>query len=118
MAKLEHEFRGNFWEFLTLLENSIMRDSMSAHLEDASDRTMGDAMCAIRVFERYSWLGGNRVSLNITLLGKDDRLFLSAIASGGSQAMFFKINTIGENAFLDSVRRVVRNYSSQSGRGF
>ena len=36
--------------------------------------------------------------------GSGDALFLSAIASGGSQAMFFKVNTWGESAFLDSIR--------------
>ena len=60
--------------------------------------------CAVRVYERYSAIGGNRVSMNVTLVGEGDHLFLSAITSGGSQAMFFKINTWGEDAFLDCLR--------------
>ena len=64
---------------------------------------MGPVRCAVRVYERYSALGGNRVSMAVTLLGNGQELFLSAITSGGSQAMLFKINTWGEGAFLDTL---------------
>ena len=52
--------------------------------------------------------GGNRVSMSLTLAGENGRLFLSAITSGGSQAVWFKVNTVGEEAFLDTIREVVR----------
>ena len=39
-----------------------------------------------------------------------DKLLLSAITSGGSQAMFFKINTFGESAFLDKLVEIVDSY--------
>jgi len=54
--------------------------------------------------------GGNRVSLNITLIGKDDDLFVTAITAGGSQAIFFKINTIGEGRFLDCAVKIIEDY--------
>ena len=44
------------------------------------------------------------MSLNITLFQNDkDPVQLSAITAGGSQAVFFKINTWGEEAFLDKL---------------
>lgn len=48
-------------------------------------------------------MGGNRVSMNVTLVGKGEELFLTAITSGGSQAVFWKINTMGEEAFLQTL---------------
>jgi len=66
--------------------------------------------CAVRVYERYSMLGKNRVSLNITLIGEGDKLFLSMISAGGSQAVFFKINTLGEESFLQKAIGVVEKY--------
>ena len=39
--------------------------------------------------------------------GGEDRLHLTAITAGGSQALFFKLNTFGEEAFLDTLARVV-----------
>ena len=53
---------------------------------------------------------GNRVSLNLTLVGNGPRLFLSAITAGGSQAMLFKINTLGEEAFLDKVEALLNGW--------
>ena len=41
------------------------------------------------------------------LMGRGNELKVSAITSGGSQAMLFKINTFGEEAFLDTVREAI-----------
>ena len=51
--------------------------------------------------------GENRVSMSLTLAGSDGEYFLSAITSGGSQGMFFKMNTMGEEAFLETIAEVV-----------
>ena len=68
----------------------------------------GSTRCSVRVFERYSALGSNRVSLNVTLFqGADGTIHLSAITSGGSQAVFFKINTFGEEAFLNKLEQLL-----------
>lgn len=37
----------------------------------------------------------------------DNPIRLSAITAGGSQAVFFKINTIGEESFLDDVKNLL-----------
>ena len=107
MAKLEKTITGDFNEILRRIEDGILNGSVSASLEESSDFRMGDIRCSVRVFERYSYMGGNRVSLNVTLLGKDNTVCVSAITSGGSQAMFFKINTFGEEAFLDKLREIL-----------
>mgnify|MGYP007016952951 CR=1 FL=1 len=67
MAKIERYINENFDQLLSKIENGIINGSMSATLEDASDFRSGTARCSVRVFERYSYAGGNRVSLNITL---------------------------------------------------
>lgn len=108
MAKLETTLQGNFEELLERVENGILEGSLSASLEDGSDFTAGTARCSVRVFERYSYAGGNRVSLNVTLFQDGDGpVQLSAITAGGSQALFFKINTWGEEAFLDKLRELL-----------
>ena len=111
MAKYEKHLTGDFDEFLNLVSDSVLNGSMSASHEDGSDWTSGEVRCAVRVFERYSMMGGNRVSMNVTLVGKGDELFLSAITSGGSQAVFWKINTMGEESFLEKLVRVVEDYA-------
>ena len=108
MAKIEKTINGDFTELLHTIEQGIMQGSVSASLEEYSDFSNGDARCSVRVFERYSWSGGNRVSLNITLFqNANGPVFLSAVTSGGSQGMFFKMNTLGEEAFLDKLRELL-----------
>lgn len=108
MAKLEQMINGDFSSIINRIENGIVRGSMSASLEDSSDFTDGGSRCSVRVFERYSAFGGNRVSMNVTLFqAGNGPIHLSAITSGGSQAMFFKMNTLGEEAFLDKLREIL-----------
>uniref|UniRef100_UPI004057C244 DUF6054 family protein n=1 Tax=Acetatifactor sp. TaxID=1872090 RepID=UPI004057C244 len=108
MAKLERTLNGDFEQILNKIESGIINGSMSASLEDTSDFVNDDARCSVRVFERYSYMGGNRVSLSVTLFQNGTGpIHMSAITSGGSQAMFFKMNTMGEEAFLDKLREII-----------
>lgn len=98
----------NFDTLLRKLEHAIPDSSWSAELEAGSDFKEGSARCSVRVFERYSMVGGNRLSLTLTLFQNgDEPIRLSAIAAGGSQAVFFKMNTLGEDAFLKDVKQLL-----------
>lgn len=108
MAKLETTLTGNFVDWLTKIEDGILGTSASASLEESSDFIYDNARCSVRVFERYSYTGSNRVSLSVILFQSGNNpINLSAIASGGSQALFFKFNTWGEEAFLDKLRQIL-----------
>lgn len=108
MAKLEWILDGTMSQWLSKIEVGIVRGSMSASLEDSSDFTSGPAKCSVRVFERYSYVGSNRVSLSVTLFQVGDGpIHMSAITAGGSQGVLFKINTLGEEAFLDKLRELL-----------
>jgi len=108
MAKLEQTIYGNFDQLLSQIEDGIINGSVSASLEDSSDFYEGGARCSVRVFERYSYMGGNRVSMNVTLFQVGNGpIHLTAITAGGSQALFFKVNTFGEEAFLDKLREIL-----------
>ena len=111
MAKIECELFGNFDEILEKLNTAVLEGSQSAALEEFSDFVTPDMQCAIRAYGRYSWSGNGRVSLNITLIESGGKIFLSAISTGGSQAVFFKLNTIGEENFLSTIKWVVDMYS-------
>ncbi|HPX92818.1 MAG TPA: DUF6054 family protein [Bacillota bacterium] len=116
MAKYERYLTGDFDSLLNHLHLDITRGSVSASYEDGSDLFMGPVRIAVRVYERYSWIGGNRVSLNLMVAGEGNQLRLSAITSGGSQAIFFKINTFGEEAFLDKCIESVERYLAKTVR--
>ncbi|HOJ36316.1 MAG TPA: DUF6054 family protein [Clostridiales bacterium] len=110
MAKYEATLRGDFNIILKDIEDTVMRKSLSASFEDGSFYQDGDTAFAFRVYERYSYFGNNRVSLSILLFKKGDDIKFSAITSGGSQAVFFKINTVGEQNFLSTIIDTVEKY--------
>jgi len=112
MAKYERELRGDFDELLRRLDEGILRGSASDSFEDGRDYQSGQVRCAVRVYERYSMMGSGRLSMSITLVCNGDELFVTAITAGGSQAVFFKINTIGENSFLRHATDIIDDYAA------
>ena len=108
MAKLEKTLNESFDSVLRRVEEAVMQ-SVSATLEDSCDWRTENSRCAVRVYERYSYMGGNRVSMNVTLFQAGNAVRLCAITSGGSQALFFKVNTLGEETFLDTLKDVIRH---------
>ena len=110
MAKYERIVQGDFDEILNRLDSAVLGGSISASFEDGSDYAQGDFRCAVRVYERYSYTGNNRVSMSLTLVGGNVRYYLSVITSGGSQGLFFKINTWGEEAFLETIEEVLEDF--------
>ena len=100
MAKYEKHLTGNFDEVLNAVTDGVLNGSMSASYENGSDWTNGTVRCAVRVFERYSYMGGNRVSMNVTLVGND-------------RDVFFKLNTLGEESFLEKLVPIVENYKKR-----
>lgn len=110
MAKVEKILTGSFDEWLQRIEKGILDGSITADLEDSSDFVSpdGKSRCSIRVFERYSMVGDNRLSMSVTLFQDSDGVIhLSGITSGGSRAAFFKINTFGEEAFLENLEDII-----------
>ena len=109
MAKLTGSFVGdhNYRYLVDTVTRGILDASATASLEESWDTDTGTVRCSVRVFERYSYTGGNRVSMSLTFLQTGDTIQYCAITSGGSQAVFMKLNTWGEEAFLDTFRDVL-----------
>lgn len=110
MAKFECTLRGDYDQALNYFHNGILQGSMSASFEDESYIQFAGVRCTVRVYERYSMTGGNRLSMTLTLVGDGERLYLSGITAGGSQGVLFKFNTFGEEAFLDTLRELAQRW--------
>ena len=107
MAKWEKQLNGDFDSILQRIEQGILRGSISASLEASSDFRQGTARCSVRVFERFSYMGGNRLSMSVTLFQNDGPICISAVTAGGSQGVFLKVNTWGEDAFLEKLKELI-----------
>ena len=109
MAKYERKFKGDFYSFVSKLNDKILKGSASASYEDGSFFEYGNVTCAVLVYERYSAFGQNRVSATVSVFAAGNDITVNVITSGGSQAMLFKINTIGEESFLSAVEKAIES---------
>lgn len=112
MVLYEHRLRGDADALLSAIEDSVMR-SVTAKREASSDLTVGDARMVIRTYERFSATGASRVSLTISVLAHGDELAVVAVSAGGSQAVFFKMNIFGEQAFLKLARTAIDGFAAR-----
>ena len=110
MAKLECTLRGDYDQALDYFDKGILEGSASASFEEQSYFEIDGVRVTVRVYERYSWVGGNRLSLTLTFVGDGEDIHLSGITAGGSQGVFLKFNTWGENAFLDELHALVQGW--------
>lgn len=111
MAHTDLELTGDVDRFITHLDREITTGSVTAKVESRAEHRIGDARMTVRVYERYSALGGNRLSLSVSVLAVGERMRVSLIASGGSTGMFWKVNTFGEDAFLEKALAAARRYA-------
>jgi hypothetical protein len=111
MSHYECDLTGDVEALIAHLDSAIVAGSISANVENGADRRIGDARMVVRVYERYSAMGGNRVSLSIAVLAVGQQLSVSAITSGGSQAVFWKLNTFGEEAFMEKAVDALGSFS-------
>lgn len=102
MAKYEKYGKGNFDIVVSKIHQAIMSGSATVSHEESSKRKIGNAEIVVNAYERYAYFGKNRTSLTVTVVGSEEDIFVSAIATGGSQAVFFKVNTWSEASFLDT----------------
>lgn len=110
MAKYEVDIQADFDSFKNYLHQVVMSKSMTASLEEEACGMIGSVRYWVVAYERYSYTGNNRLSMNITLIGDGHQLKLIATSTGGSQAVLFKINTWGEEAFLNTLKEAVQTY--------
>ena len=109
MAKLERTLKCDLDMLLHDIDQGI-RESISASLEEMTDYDIPGGRIALRVYERYSYFGGNRVSLTVLAVKQGDTVRVCGASSGGSQGVFFKLNTVGESSFLGKLSHILDRY--------
>ena len=114
MAKYTAHVAGDFGQIVDFIDIELHSQSASLSLEESFDRNVQGWRISQRVYERFSYAGGNRASLSVLFIEVPDGVDICGIATGGSQAVFFKINTLGETAFLETLQTAVQRWNDQS----
>ena len=86
MAKFECTLQGDYDQALRYFHNGILNGSMSASFEDESYFQSAGVRVAVRVYERYSWSGGNRRTLTLPLGGQGFRVYCPASPPGAARS--------------------------------
>ena len=110
MARFQATLTGDRKALVAHLDEVILGRSMSADREEAVEQQVGDASMIVLVYERFSALGGNRLSLTVSILAVGTDLAVTMVGAGGSRAVFFKINTAGESSFLRVGRAALESF--------
>lgn len=106
MAKYKKNIIGDFETVYNHIKRDILYTSTSSSLEEEII-TKGNIKIGILTFERYSYSGGNRLSLNVVIISENDSIDIIGTSAGGSNGLFFKFNTLGEEAFLDKLKESI-----------
>ena len=115
MAKYTDHLTGDFDQIVQFIHEDLWQQSASISLEETYETTIDDKRIEQRVYERFSYTGGNRASLSVLFTETEDGADVCGIATGGSQAVFWKINTWGEAAFLETLESAVNRWKSNAG---
>jgi|SRR3954465_1868087 hypothetical protein len=111
MARFQTSLTGDPKALVAHLDAAILGGSVTADRDEATEQRIGDAGMMVLVYERYSAMGGNRLSLTVSILAVGQELAVTMVSAGGSQALFFKINTFGEGTFLNKGRQALESFS-------
>lgn len=113
MEKYEKTLTGNLDELLEWLRRDITFEYSSNTFQTSSDYATGAVRLAIRVYEHFNSIDNSRISLTVTMLADGEQLFVSAIVSGGGQAVFFDTKDWAGKAFLEMFIQSIEKYTSQ-----
>ncbi|MBZ5738890.1 DUF6054 family protein [Nocardioides mangrovi] len=111
MAHYDVRLTGDPDDFIAHFDQAITTTSVTASREHTVDHRIGDARMLVGNYERFSAMGSSRVSLSISVLAVGSEMAVSLVSSGGSQAMFLKLNTFGEESFLEMGVRAITGYT-------
>ena len=84
---------------------------MTADRDGATEQRIGVARMMVLVYERFTAVGGNRVSLTVSILSVGKELAVTMVSAGGSQAVFFKVDAFGEGTFLHKGRKALESFA-------
>ncbi|EHQ91009.1 DUF6054 family protein [Desulfosporosinus youngiae] len=107
MAKYEASITGQFQKVLNRLETDIGNSGLTMKLVDESNYAAGDTNIAVRVYDKYFMRNGNRASLSLTIAGRGNNIFISAIGAGGGQGILFNFSLGAEDDMVAIVQKSI-----------
>lgn len=97
-------------EAMDTIENYVVKGSISGTLVDQHVRRIGEHEVYVVILEKYYMRSSNRASLTVTIDNFEGKTKVHAVASGGSEGVFFRFDWGAGNNFANSVENALRPY--------
>ena len=95
MAKYEAHLRGDFGQIVEFIHHSLWEQSASLSLEETYTNKIQERRIELRVYERFSYTGGNRASLSVLFVETEDGADLCGTATGGKHCVVLEDQYLG-----------------------
>ncbi|WP_342514216.1 DUF6054 family protein [Sporosarcina sp. FSL K6-1522] len=97
-------------EAMEAIETYVVEGSVSGTLVDRYARQVGEHEVHVLILEKYYMRSNNRASLTVTIDNFDGKTKVHAVASGGSEGVFFRFDWGAGNNFANSVEVALNPY--------
>lgn len=114
MAKIDRRITGDFDNLKNYIKKELPKESATFSMEEEFSGVANEKKYWVVACERYAYLGGNRTSLNITMLEEEGVNHIMATGTGGSQGIFIKVNTWSESNFLETLETILNRYKNNN----
>lgn len=115
MAKVERFVKGDLDELREYVISGLSRLYVTFGVEDEFLGESNGHRYWLMAGEKYSAIGGNRMSINVTVIEEDDNNHVMATSTGASQGVFIKINTWSESELLKDFANILENWERKIG---
>ncbi len=97
-------------EAMDAIETHVVEGNISGTLVDRYVRRSGEHEVHVIILEKFYMRSNNRASLTVTIDNFDGKTIVHAVASGGSEGVFFRFDWGAGNNFANSVEAALRPY--------
>lgn len=104
VAKYVDQIPGDIDEFTSYFEKAILERKLFSTVKHQFRTKVNDVCCSVQVFEGYTFLGGNWLTMNVTAIEYGGQLKVAVMTSGGSNALFFKNSSLGVDAEIKMLK--------------
>ncbi|WP_318617858.1 DUF6054 family protein [Sporosarcina sp. YIM B06819] len=95
---------------MDVIQSYVVGRSISGTLVDRYVRQVGEHGLHVIVLEKYYMRSSNRASLTVTIDNFDGATKVHAVASGGSEGVFFRFDWGAGNNFANGVETALESY--------
>lgn len=116
MAKYERVFRGDLDEVMRAIHRGVAGPGdVTTFCDETRISPSGTGVrCAVRVYKRYDFIWYGKVTLTVTVVDTDGRIFVSAIAAGGRPHSLRDTTFADERKLLREVEAIVEPMAAAS----